>query len=99
MKKKRRLLIAGMVVGGLLTLAPVIGLAGTIMGMMRAFNTLGSSGVGDPKALSQDISVVLVSTATGVILLPVGIAIFSISLIFFLRLRRTCPPPLTTQQS
>jgi biopolymer transport protein ExbB/TolQ len=99
MKRKRMLLIVGMVVGGLLTLAPVLGFAGTVLGMMRAFNTLGSSGAGDPKALSQDISVVLVSTATGVILLPVGIALFTTSLIFFLRQRRNAPPPPPTHQA
>lgn len=99
MKRKRRLLIVGMVVGGLLTLAPVLGLAGTVLGMTRAFNTLGSSGTGDPQALSQDISVVLVSTATGVILLPVGIVLFTTSLVFFLRQRRSCPPPLPTQEA
>ena len=99
MKSKTRLLITGMVLGGLLTLAPVIGFAGTIMGMMRAFNTLGSSGVGDPKALSHDISVVLVSTATGMILLPVGIVLFTTSLICFLRQRRTSPPPLPIQEA
>ena len=94
MKTKRRLLITGIVIGSLLTLSPLIGLLGTVFGMTRAFKTLGSSGIADPQALSSDISVTLYSTAAGVFLLPVGIVVFVVSLVLFLRLRASSPPPL-----
>ena len=94
MNAKRRLLIVGIVIGSLLTLSPLLGLLGTVFGMARAFNTLGSSGVADPQALSADISTVLYSTAAGFFLFPVGIALMTVSLVFFLRLRASTPPPL-----
>lgn len=45
--------------------APMIGLVGTVTGMMGAFATLGSSGIGDPSQLSAHIGEVLVATASG----------------------------------
>lgn len=44
---------------------PMLGLTGTVLGMMRAFSTLGASGIGDPSALAGAIGEVLVATATG----------------------------------
>jgi biopolymer transport protein ExbB len=44
---------------------PMIGLTGTVTGMMSAFSTLGTSGVGDPSKLSAAIGEVLVATASG----------------------------------
>ncbi|MDR0535641.1 MAG: MotA/TolQ/ExbB proton channel family protein [Puniceicoccales bacterium] len=48
--------------------APMVGLTGTVFGMMNAFATLGSSGVGDPGKLSAAIGEVLVATAMGLLL-------------------------------
>ena len=44
---------------------PMIGLLGTVTGMIKAFATLGSSGIGDPSKLSEAIGEVLVATASG----------------------------------
>jgi biopolymer transport protein ExbB len=44
---------------------PMIGLVGTVTGMMNAFETLGSDGVGNPSALSAAIGEVLIATASG----------------------------------
>jgi biopolymer transport protein ExbB len=44
---------------------PMIGLVGTVVGMMEAFDTLGTSGVGDPSKLAGAIGHVLVATASG----------------------------------
>jgi biopolymer transport protein ExbB len=44
---------------------PMIGLLGTVFGMMSAFSTLGTSGIGDPSKLSEAIGHVLVATAAG----------------------------------
>lgn len=44
---------------------PMIGLTGTVTGMMKAFENLGSSGIGDPSGLAGAIGEVLVATASG----------------------------------
>lgn len=44
---------------------PMVGLVGTVIGMMGAFSTLGTSGVGDPSKLAGAIGEVLVATASG----------------------------------
>jgi biopolymer transport protein ExbB len=44
---------------------PMLGLTGTVLGMMGAFSTLGTSGIGDPSALAGSIGEVLVATASG----------------------------------
>ncbi len=44
---------------------PMIGLLGTVTGMIRAFSVLGSQGIGDPAKLSEAIGEVLVATASG----------------------------------
>lgn len=45
--------------------SPMIGLLGTVIGMMGAFQTLGSTGISDPRALSTSIGEVLLATASG----------------------------------
>ncbi|MGH6755163.1 MAG: MotA/TolQ/ExbB proton channel family protein [Chthoniobacterales bacterium] len=62
--------------------APMIGLTGTVTGMMRAFSTLASSGIGDPSKLSGAIGEVLVATASGLI-----IAIPAFGFFYYLRAR------------
>ena len=46
-------------------ISPMIGLLGTVIGMMGAFATLGASGVGDTRKLAQSIGEVLLATASG----------------------------------
>ena len=61
---------------------PMIGLLGTVTGMIKAFATLGSSGIGDPGALAGAIGEVLVATASGLV-----IAIPAFGAFYFLRNR------------
>ncbi len=61
---------------------PMIGLTGTVTGMMSAFATLGSSGVGDPSKLSGAIGEVLIATASGLF-----IAVPAFMFFYFLRNR------------
>lgn len=49
-------------------IAPMIGLLGTVIGMMGAFAVLGSSGVSDPRKLALSIGEVLMATASGLFL-------------------------------
>ena len=45
--------------------SPMIGLLGTVIGMMGAFAVLGQSGVSDPRKLALSIGEVLLATASG----------------------------------
>jgi biopolymer transport protein ExbB len=57
--------------------APMIGLLGTVIGMMGAFAVLGSSGISNPQALSTSIGEVLMATASGLfIAIPAFIAYY-----------------------
>jgi biopolymer transport protein ExbB len=64
--------------------SPMIGLLGTVTGMIRAFATLGSVGIGDPSSLASAIGEVLVATASGLF-----IAIPAFMAFYFLRNRAT----------
>lgn len=57
--------------------APMIGLLGTVSGMISAFQTIGQVGMGDPSALAGDIGEALVTTATGLVIgIPAMVAYF-----------------------
>ncbi len=57
--------------------SPMIGLLGTVIGMMGAFQTLGSSGISDPRALASSIGEVLLATASGLfIAIPAFVAYY-----------------------
>ena len=47
--------------------APMLGLLGTVSGMIKAFGTLASGGMGDPGKLAGNISEALMTTATGLV--------------------------------
>ena len=48
-------------------LSPLMGLLGTIIGMIRAFDAIARAGAGDPAAVASGISEALITTATGLI--------------------------------
>ena len=57
--------------------SPMIGLLGTVIGMMGAFSVLGASGMSDPRGLSMKISEVLLATAAGLfIAIPAFVAYY-----------------------
>jgi len=47
------------------TVSPILGLLGTVMGMIKVFKTIALEGVGEASALSGGISEALISTAAG----------------------------------
>jgi biopolymer transport protein ExbB len=62
--------------------SPMLGLLGTVMGMIKAFQTMGAQGMGDPGALAANIGEALITTATGLI-----IAIPAMAFYFYFRKR------------
>ena len=58
-------------------IAPMIGLLGTVSGMIGAFKTLSTSGMGKPELLAGDIGEALITTAAGlVIAIPAMVAFY-----------------------
>ncbi len=49
------------------SIAPLLGLLGTVSGMIRTFNDITDQGVGNPQVLAGGISEALVSTAAGLV--------------------------------
>ncbi|HTW34048.1 MAG TPA: MotA/TolQ/ExbB proton channel family protein [Rhizomicrobium sp.] len=50
----------------IITAAPLLGLLGTILGIIDTFRTLAQSGISDPSAVSKGIGVALFATAIGI---------------------------------
>jgi ABC-type Fe3+ transport system permease subunit len=68
---------------------PVLGLAGTVIGMIRAFSTLAEYGEGDPEALAGDIATAMLSTAWALLISALGLlALIAVLVRFF-----TLPKP------
>jgi len=61
-------------------LAPMVGLLGTVSGMVKAFNSIAAEGMGKPELLADNISEALITTATGM-----TIAIPAMFFFFFFR--------------
>jgi len=51
--------------GTIANIAPLLGLLGTVLGMIEAFNTIAALGVGTPATLGGGISQALITTAAG----------------------------------
>lgn len=49
------------------TLAPLLGLLGTIIGMMQSFQIMATSGIGQPHAVTGGVAEALIATATGLL--------------------------------
>ena len=63
-------------------LSPMVGLLGTVSGMVKAFNSIASQGMGKPELLADNISEALITTASGM-----AIAIPAMFFFFFFRNR------------
>ena len=48
-------------------ISPLLGLLGTVVGVLSIFDTIGQHGLGDPAILSSGISVALITTIAGLI--------------------------------
>jgi biopolymer transport protein ExbB len=57
----------------IITAAPLLGLLGTIFGIMQTFTALSEGGVSDPAAVSRGIGLALTATAIGIAVALVGL--------------------------
>jgi biopolymer transport protein ExbB len=62
--------------GGAAAIAPLLGLLGTVTGMIRTFNVINLQGVGDPQSMAGGISEALITTATGLVIGIPALAMF-----------------------
>jgi biopolymer transport protein ExbB/TolQ len=68
-------------VGTVIKTAPMLGLLGTVMGMMGAFAKLGSGEKVDPTQMATDIQFALITTAVGLaIAVPLMVALASVNI-------------------
>lgn len=61
----------------IITLAPLLGLLGTVTGMIRAFGLLGETGIDSPTTITGGISEALIATAFGLVIASVSLIPFN----------------------
>ena len=86
---KRRLVILDTII----TLAPLLGLLGTITGMISSFGIMSDAGLGQPHAVTGGVAEALIATATGLL-----IAILTLIPYNYFTSRAEKEMPLRTQQ-
>ena len=94
MKPNRLFLIAGIACGALLTLAPFVGVFDTVFDLVREFEALDHSGIGDPSTVSAPVGQTLIPIVAGILLCPIGIALLLTSLKSLRRLPPDTSSPL-----
>ncbi len=52
----------------MITVAPLLGILGTVIGIIHSFNMLGTEGIADPKLVTSGIAQALLTTAGGLII-------------------------------
>ena len=55
------------VLGAVANITPMMGLLGTVFGMIKAFNVISLSGTGNPGLVASGISEALITTAAGMV--------------------------------
>jgi biopolymer transport protein ExbB len=61
----------------IVTAAPLLGLLGTITGMMHAFNLIGDSGLVDPAGVTGGVAQALIATALGLFIAVIALFAFN----------------------
>jgi hypothetical protein len=77
--------IAGIVLGALLTMAPLIAMFASGWHITGVLQILRYSGMSDPQLLSGHMHSVFIATMIGLLFCPIGLFILTWSLIFFFR--------------
>ena len=61
----------------IVTAAPLLGLLGTITGMMSAFNLIGNNGLVDPTGVTGGVAQALIATALGLFIAVIALFAFN----------------------
>ena len=61
----------------IVTAAPLLGLLGTITGMVRAFHLFGSEGLVDPRGVTGGVAEALIATAVGLFIALIALFAFN----------------------
>src|ERR1700677_4474352 len=65
------------IIDTVITAAPLMGLLGTITGMMASFQVLSEKGVNEPNAITGGVAEALIATATGLVIALVCLAAYN----------------------
>jgi hypothetical protein len=93
-KPQRTIARVCIVIGSLLALAPVFAMAAVFFTTMRSYSNALSGGAPNEQAMRSEIAQNFAWMNVSFVLCPIGIVIFAVSLIFYLRRRPLAPPPL-----
>lgn len=61
----------------MITVAPLLGILGTVLGIIASFKMLGTAGIADPKLVTSGIAQALITTATGLIISIIAVIPFN----------------------
>ena len=84
-KPSRRGPIAVLIAGAVLCLAPFVGLIGTVLGMIGAFQRQAQSEGTVSTSLSSDINAAIWRTGIGCLVVPLGIALVIVGIVWLVR--------------
>ena len=71
-----------------IVIPPLIGLAGTAIGMFGAMDKMGLEGGSDPDVLAENISLALITTAGGLFVSLLALPVFIAAIMRFVRVKR-----------
>ena len=74
-------------VGGALLLGPVLGLAGTVLGMILSFRRIESAAAPTPDELAEGVRLSMLSTTAGSVAGAAGLVILGVALLRIRKLR------------
>ncbi|MDX2473483.1 MAG: MotA/TolQ/ExbB proton channel family protein [Candidatus Krumholzibacteria bacterium] len=63
--------------GTMAAIAPLIGLLGTVWGIMRAFHAMGAAGAGAPSVVAAGVAEALVTTAAGLVIAVPAVMLYN----------------------
>jgi flagellar motor component MotA len=87
-RSKSRFGWAALLCGLGVVITPLIGIVGTIGGMVGAIDELNSTGTADPSALADDISTTMLSLFWGLLISLLSLIPFIIFLVLFLKQKK-----------
>jgi biopolymer transport protein ExbB len=66
-------------IGTLIKVCPLLGLLGTVVGMLEVFDALAATGSNNPRSMAAGVSKATVSTLAGMVVAIVGLLVLSLS--------------------